>query len=116
MPSDAPVFMEGNAIVTKAMVKIGDVTYPINGIGSVSVRRPDPPKRANGLYVVAAMMIALGIAMALAGILKSNATDAKGGIVILAIGIVLAMVGHRRKLNRSLRHWPFGRPVVTSRR
>jgi hypothetical protein len=35
------IFRNGNIEVTKTMAKFGNITYPIAGIGSVSVTAPD---------------------------------------------------------------------------
>ena len=36
---DEVVFEDGNIQVTKTLLRVGDVSYPINGIGSVLITR-----------------------------------------------------------------------------
>jgi len=44
----------GNVQVTKTIVRVGNTTYPVNGIGSVPVMRPDQRKK---FAVISAMVL-----------------------------------------------------------
>jgi len=40
---DEIIYSSGNVIITKTLVRIGGISYPINGIGSVWVSKPSTP-------------------------------------------------------------------------
>ena len=49
------IYSEGNISVTKTLVKVGKTSYPINGIGSVYVYKPN----SIVLYVIAGVCIVI---------------------------------------------------------
>jgi hypothetical protein len=65
------IFRNGNIEVTKTMAKFGNITYPIAGIGSVSVTAPD---RIGGYVLSVAIAIGgwtIGGGWALAGVIAA---------------------------------------------
>jgi len=40
---DEIIYSSGNVVITKTLVRIGGISYPINGIGSVWVAKPSTP-------------------------------------------------------------------------
>jgi Family of unknown function (DUF6232) len=57
---DDIIFSQGDVIVTKALVRIGGVSYPVNGIGSVLVQKPKP----SVLFFISGILVAVpGVAV-----------------------------------------------------
>ena len=59
---DEIIFNEGSVMITKTLARFGDTSYPVNGIGSVSI---DPPRR--GLVIFLAIALGLFILLIFAG-------------------------------------------------
>jgi len=87
---DEIVYNSGNIVISKTLARFGGITYPINGIGSVYVQKPD---RA-GLIVFGLILIALGLWLA------NDVNSRIAGFVCAGIGvlIVLAAMGKPHKL------------------
>ncbi|WP_126281944.1 DUF6232 family protein [Roseomonas gilardii] len=58
--SDEIIYRAGNVVVSKTLVQIDGTTYPVNGIGSVLVRKSDP-KTLIFLAVVCAIIGLIGL-------------------------------------------------------
>ena len=59
---DEIIFNEGSVMITRTLARFGDASYPVNGIGSVSI---DPPSR--GVLMFFAVALGLLILVIFAG-------------------------------------------------
>lgn len=83
--ADPAIFEAGDVRVTRTVADIAGTSYPIAGIVSVSVRRPDRGLLAAGLFLTA---------LALFSFLAPG--ESKGSGLLVAVGLVLAYLGWRR--------------------
>lgn len=81
---DDTILATATVNISKTMVRIDGVTYPVNGIGSVFVKKP----RIVGLLLAALFLGAMGVS----GLAQdSGATDGGSSVALLLAGaIVLA--------------------------
>ena len=92
--TDDILFQNGSVVVTKTLARVGGVSYPINGIGSVLVAAP---QRA-GLIVFTCVCVLLGLSSAVDWNVTKNFS-----IGCLVFAAVLALVAYQRPFRLQIR-------------
>jgi Family of unknown function (DUF6232) len=73
---DDVIYSQGDVLVTKTLVKVGSVSYPVNGIGSVLVSKPK----------VGVIALIFGGVLGLLALGMFSNRDTGIGLVFLAVG------------------------------
>jgi uncharacterized protein DUF6232 len=79
--SESVIFQDKSISVSPMLVQVGSTSYPVNGIASVSIRKPNNER-----------LIALGVVCALVGLwwlIKGYFVGAIGFLVVAAISVRL---------------------------
>ncbi|MGI9408336.1 MAG: DUF6232 family protein [Hyphomicrobiaceae bacterium] len=88
------IYQIGDIIVSRTLARFGGISYPINGIGSVFVQKPNR-----------IIYYAIGGALLVAGVfnvITSGGSDKAGAIPVI-VGLGLLVIGFTRTFNLVLR-------------
>ena len=80
MPEAPVIFRDKSVVVSTTLVQVGQTSYPVNGIGSVSIRKPTN---------IAAILI--GGSLVLGGLMNIKSESGFGVTVIVFGAIVLVL-------------------------
>lgn len=84
---DAIIYSEGDIIVSRTLARIGNVSYPVNGIGSVKVDRDTKI----GMFLLGILLLFGGIMAVMAG-----GDSVAGGVIAIIISVVCWVAYFRR--------------------
>jgi O-antigen/teichoic acid export membrane protein len=110
---DEILYQQGAVVVSKTLTRIGSVSYPINGIGSVLVASP----QRRGLLSGSMVCILVGVSMYAGDSSDASHESSVSGVAgaLLLLAVVLAIAAYMRPYRLRLRTASGDQNVLESR-